>query len=118
MPLYRYVSNKALTALENKALHTDFSELHTGYRAYSRGFLETVPFLRNSDDFVFDTQIIAQAVAFRQRVVEVPIATRYFAEASSTSMRANIRYGLGTLAIMARYRLHQAGIAPSRLFKP
>lgn len=117
MPLYRYVSNKVLTALENKALGTHFSELHTGYRAYSRGFLETVPFLRNSDDFVFDTQIIAQAVAFGQRVVEVPIATRYFAEASSTSMSANIRYGLGTLATMARYRLHQAGVLPSRLFR-
>lgn len=117
MPLYRYVSNKALTAIENAMLGTRFSELHTGYRAYSRTFLETVPFLRNSNDFVFDSQVIAQAVAFRQRVVEVPIKTRYFAEASSTSMRANIRYGLATLWTMVRYRLHHAGLR-SRLFLP
>ncbi|MGH9224209.1 MAG: glycosyltransferase family 2 protein [Acidimicrobiales bacterium] len=117
MPLYRYVSNKALTAIENGMLGTRFSELHTGYRAYSRSFLETVPFLRNSNDFVFDSQIIAQAVAFGQRVAEVPIHTRYHAEASSTSMRANIRYGLATLWTMARYRLHTGGIVKSRLFE-
>lgn len=116
MPLYRYASNKALTWIENAMLGTSFSELHTGYRAYSRRFLETVPFMRNSDDFVFDTQVIAQAVAFGQRVVEIPITTRYFAEASSTSMRANIRYGLGTLWAMARFRLHRSGVVPSRLF--
>lgn len=118
MPRYRYVSNKVLTAIENLALGTHFSELHTGYRAYNRRFLETVPFLRNSNDFVFDTQIIAQAVAFKQRVVEVPIATRYFPEASSTSMRANIRYGLGTLATMVRLLLHRAHVLRSRLFMP
>ncbi len=118
MPLYRYVSNKALTAIENRMLGTRFSELHTGYRAYSRGFLETVPFLRNSNDFVFDSQIIAQAVALRQRVVEVPIQTRYHAEASSTSMRANFRYGFTTLWTMVRYRLHTSGVLRSRLFSP
>ena len=116
MPLYRYVSNKALTRIENAMLGTSFSELHTGYRAYSRTFLETVPFMRNSDDFVFDSQVIAQAVALGQRIVEVPITTRYFAEASSTSMRANIRYGLGTLWAVTRFRLHRSGILPSRLF--
>jgi glycosyltransferase involved in cell wall biosynthesis len=118
MPRYRYVANKALTAIENAALRRRFSELHTGYRAYSRSFLETVPFMRNSDDFVFDTQVIAQAVAFEQRVVEVPIHTRYFPDASSTSMAANIRYGFGTLATMARYRLHTSHLVPSRLFVP
>lgn len=117
MPLYRYVSNKILTAIENRMLGTDYSELHTGYRAYSRQFLETVPFMRNSDGFVFDTEVIAQAVAFGQRIVEIPITTRYFPEASSTSMGANIRYGLETLATMARYRLHRAGIVRSRLFQ-
>lgn len=116
MPLYRYVANKVLTRIENVMLETSFSELHTGYRAYSRKFLETVPFMRNSDDFVFDTQVIAQAVAFSQRIVEVPITTRYFAEASSTSMRANIRYGLGTLWAVTRYRLHRSGVMLSRLF--
>ncbi|MDP8937038.1 MAG: glycosyltransferase family 2 protein [Actinomycetota bacterium] len=116
MPLYRFVSNKALTAIENRMLGTAYSELHTGYRAYSRSFLEAVPFMRNSDDFVFDTQLIAQAVAFGQPIAEVPIQTRYFAEASSTSMRANIRYGLGTVWTMVRYRLHRAGVLRSRLF--
>ncbi len=117
MPLYRYVANRVLTAIENRMLGTSFSELHTGYRAYSRSFLETVPFMRNSDDFVFDTQVIAQAVAFGQRVVEVPIHTRYHAEASSTSMQANVVYGLATLATMGRYVLHRAGLVPSRLFR-
>ncbi|GAC1539571.1 MAG: glycosyltransferase family 2 protein [Acidimicrobiales bacterium] len=117
MPMYRFVSNKALTLVENAVLRTGFSELHTGYRAYSRTFLETVPFLRNSNDFVFDTQIIAQAVAFGQRIVEVPIETRYHADASSTSMGANLRYGLGTLGVMARLGLHRARLAPSKLFR-
>lgn len=116
MPLYRYVSNKALTTIENAALGGTFSELHTGYRAFSRRFLETIPFLRNSNDFVFDTQVIAQAVAFRQRIVEVPIHTRYHPDASSTSMRANIVYGLGTLGTMLRWRLHRANLVRSKLF--
>ncbi|HEX2148664.1 MAG TPA: glycosyltransferase family 2 protein [Actinomycetota bacterium] len=117
MPLYRFVSNKILTALENLALEDSFSELHTGYRAYSRSFLETIPFMRNSDNFVFDSQVIAQAVAFKQRIVEVPIHTRYHPEASSTSMKANIVYGLTTLAVMVKYRLHKAGLVKSRLFR-
>ena len=118
MPLYRFVANKVLTSVENAMLGESFSELHTGYRAYSRTFLETIPFMRNSDDFVFDSQVIAQAVAFDQRVVEVPIHTRYFAEASSTSMRANIRYGLATLGTMARFRLQRSRLVPCRLFVP
>jgi glycosyltransferase involved in cell wall biosynthesis len=117
MPLYRYVANKALTFVENVAMHTDFAELHTGYRAYSRNFLETVPFLRNDDAFVFDTQVIAQAVAFNQRIVEVPIHTKYFPEASSTTMRANIRYGMATLGVMGRFLLHKLHLSRSRLFE-
>jgi glycosyltransferase involved in cell wall biosynthesis len=116
MPLYRYVSNKVLTRVENLLLGRNLSEAHTGYRAYSRRFLETVPFLRNSDDFVFDTQVIAQAVAFGMKTVEVPIHTRYHSDASSTSMKANITYGLGTLWWTFRYRLHCAGFR-SRLFQ-
>lgn len=116
MPRYRYVANKALTAIENIALGRRFSELHTGYRAYSKSLLRSVPFMRNSNDFVFDSQMIAQAVALEQRIVEVPIHTRYHADASSTSMAANIEYGLGTLLTMARFRLHKAGVLRSRLF--
>jgi glycosyltransferase involved in cell wall biosynthesis len=116
MPLYRFAANKLLTAIENLALRSAFSELHTGYRAYSRSFLQTVPFMRNSDNFVFDSQIIAQAIAFDQRVTEVPIHTRYHADASSTSLAANVAYGLGTLGVMVRWRLHAAGILRCRLF--
>lgn len=116
MPRYRFVANKILTRIENLALRTDLSEMHTGYRAYARSFLETVPFLRNSDDFVFDTQILAQAVAFRQRIIEVPIHTRYMPEASSTSMPANIRYGLGTLWTMLRFSGHRSRLVRCRLF--
>jgi glycosyltransferase involved in cell wall biosynthesis len=118
MPLYRFLSNKALTWAENKVMGTSFSELHTGYRAYSRHFLSTVPFLRNSNDFLFDTQVIAQAVAFHQRVVEIAIDTRYHSDASSTSMVANVRYGLGTLGVMARFALHRDHLLRSRLFVP
>jgi len=117
MPLYRFVSNRALTTMENAILRTSFTDLHTGYRAYSRKFLETVPFMRNSDNFVFDSQVVAQAVAFDQRVVEVPINTRYHSEASSTSMRANVVYGTDTLWTMARYALHRARLLRSRLFQ-
>jgi glycosyltransferase involved in cell wall biosynthesis len=117
MPIYRFISNKVLTAIENWALAGSFSELHTGYRAYSRFFLETVPFMRNADHFVFDSQVIAQAVAFGMSVKEVPIQTRYFPDASSTSMRANLRYGFGTLAVMARYLLHRHGLVPAWFLK-
>ncbi|MHB8287980.1 MAG: glycosyltransferase family 2 protein [Acidimicrobiales bacterium] len=117
MPLYRFVSNRVLTMIENLIMRTHFSELHTGYRAYSANFLRTVPFMRNNDRFVFDTQIIAQAMAFEQRVVEVPIQTRYAADSSSTSMAANMHYGVGTLWTMARLFLHRHGL-PCWLFKP
>lgn len=116
MPLYRYISNKALTFLENKMWQRNLSEAHTGYRAYSRHFLETVPFMRNSNDFVFDTQVITQAIALEQRIVEVPIHTIYHQDASSTSMKANISYGLGTLWTAFRYVLHRSGLR-SRLFR-
>ena len=116
MPIYRYVANRALTTLENLFLGTRLSEAHTGYRAYSREFLKTVPFMRNSNDFVFDTQVIVQAVAFRQRIVEVPICTRYHSDASSTSMPANLKYGTATLWWTLRYRLDRIGLR-SRLYR-
>lgn len=117
MPLYKYVSNRFLTSVENFVLRRRFSELHTGYRAYSRTFLETIPYLRNADDFVFDTQVIAQAVAWRMRIVEVPVATRYFPEASSASFEQSLVYGVKTLQTMLRLALHQAGLVRSRLFR-
>jgi glycosyltransferase involved in cell wall biosynthesis len=118
MPRYKIVANRFLTTVENYVLGTHFSELHTGYRAYSRRFLETVPFLRNSNDFVFDTQIIAQAVAFEMRVKEVPITTRYFPEASSTTLGQSLVYGCKTLAVMLRYRLHVTARLKAAIFLP
>jgi glycosyltransferase involved in cell wall biosynthesis len=116
MPLYKYVSNRFLTSAENLVLRRRFSELHTGYRAYSRKFLEAIPYLRNADDFVFDTQVIAQAVAWQMRIVEVPVATKYFPEASSASFRQSLVYGVKTLTTMLRLVLHRAKLLPSRLF--
>jgi glycosyltransferase involved in cell wall biosynthesis len=116
MPMYKWISNRFLTTVESLVLGRKFSELHTGYRAYSRSFLLTIPFLRNSNDFVFDTELIAQAVSFRQRIAEVPVTTKYFAEASSTSLKQSIVYGLKTLWTMVRLFLHRARLVRSKLF--
>jgi glycosyltransferase involved in cell wall biosynthesis len=117
MPLWKQVANRFLTTAENLAMGRQFSECHTGYRAYSRKFLETVPFLRNANGFVFDTEVIFQAVHFGLRVVEVPISTRYFADASSVGFRAGVVYGLGTLATAGRYLLHRWGVISSEKFR-
>jgi glycosyltransferase involved in cell wall biosynthesis len=109
MPLYKYISNVGLTNLENLVLHQHLSEYHTGYRAYSRHFLEAIPFMRNSNDFVFDTQVLVQAVQFRMRIAEIPISTKYFAEASSVGFKTSVIYGLKTLGVMIRYVLHRTG---------
>jgi len=118
MPWWKRMANRFLTAVENLAMGRRFSECHTGYRAYSRRFLETVPFLRNSNGFVFDTEVIFQAVHFGLPVEEVPISTRYFAEASSVGFRVGVVYGLGTLATAARFLLHRSGIVRSEKFRP
>ena len=117
MPLWKRIANRFLTTTENLAMGRRFSECHTGYRAYSRRFLETVPFLRNANGFVFDTEVIFQAVHFGLPVVEVPISTRYFADASSVGFRAGVVYGLGTLATAARFLLHRWGVISSEKFR-
>ena len=117
MPLYKYVVNRVLTTIENGVLGTDLSELHTGYRAYSRELLLTVPFLRNSLDFSFDSEMIMQAVHFGFRVEEVPARSRYFEEASSVSLKPGIVYGLKTLWTALRLVLHRAGVVRSRKFQ-
>jgi glycosyltransferase involved in cell wall biosynthesis len=109
MPRWKWVGNRALTAVENLVFRRGFSEYHTGYRAFSADFLRRVAFLRNSDDFVFDQEIFAQIVAGGGHVVELPIPTRYFLEASSVSFRASVRYGLKTLWVLARFRLDERG---------
>ena len=116
MPLYKFIANRFLTTVENLVLGSNFSEMHTGYRAYSRRFLTTVPFLRNANDFVFDTEIIAQGVQMGLKVEEVPVSTRYFAEASSTTFGQSVTYGLKTLQTMGKVILHRLGIVRSRLF--
>jgi len=117
MPTYKYLANRFLTTFENLAMGTRLSECHTGYRAYSRRLLETVPFLRNSNDFVFDTQMIFQTVAFGFQIAEVPVSTRYFEGASSINLRRSIAYGLSTLGVALRYLLHRVGLAHSDLFR-
>jgi glycosyltransferase involved in cell wall biosynthesis len=110
MPRYKFVANTCLSALENLVLGQALSEFHTGYRAYSRRFLETIPFLRNSNDFDFDTQVLIQAVAFGFPIAEIPVTTRYFKEASSVNFRTSVRYGLKTLWALGRYLLHRSGL--------
>lgn len=117
MPLYKFFANRFLTTAENLVMGTRLSECHTGYRAYSRRLLETVPFLRNSNDFVFDTQMIFQARAFGFNIAEVPVSTRYFEGASSISLRRSIAYGLATLGVAFTYLLHRWGIVHSDLFR-
>lgn len=118
MPLWKRIANRFLTSIENLVLRRRFSECHTGYRAYSRRFLETVPFLRNSNDFAFDTEVIFQAVHFRLPVVEIPISTRYFADASSVGFRAGVVYGIETLWTALRYLLHRSGLVECGKFRP
>jgi glycosyltransferase involved in cell wall biosynthesis len=117
MPLWKRIANRVLTTLENLAMGRRFTECHTGYRAYSRRFLEVVPFLRNSNGFVFDTEVIFQAVHFGLPVVEVPVASRYFDDMSSVGFRQGVVYGIGTLWTAARFLLHRAGLVASEKFR-
>ena len=117
MPLYKYIANRFLTTIENLAFRKHLSEYHTGFRAYSRRFLETIPFLLNSDRFVFDSQILAQAVAFGFEITEIPIPTRYFQEASSVGFKEGLIYGLQTLGVVLNYLLNKFGIMRSDQFQ-
>lgn len=117
MPWWKYVSNRFLTGVENWVFARHLSEYHTGYRAYRREVLERVNFTANSDKFIFDQEIIAQVVEAGFRITEVPVPTRYFAEASSASFTASVRYGLGILWLVTRYVLHRSGWWPQRQFQ-
>ena len=118
MPLYKYIANRFLTALENLLLGTKLSEYHTGYRAFSRTVLTRVPLLENSDDFVFDNQMLAQCVYFGFRVGEVSCPTKYFEEASSISFRRSVKYGFGVLATSMQFALQKLGIMKFGIFDP
>ncbi|MGA2850934.1 MAG: glycosyltransferase family 2 protein [Terracidiphilus sp.] len=110
MPLYKYISNRFLTAFQNILLGVKLSEYHTGFRAFSRQLLETLPLLENSDDFVFDNQMIAQAVMFGFSIGEISCPTKYFEEASSINFKRSVQYGLGVLATSFSFVAHKWGI--------
>jgi glycosyltransferase involved in cell wall biosynthesis len=118
MPAHKYLANRGLTAIENHVMGTRLSELHTGYRAYSRRLLLGVPFLRNSLDFSFDSELLFQAAHFGFRIAEVPARTRYFDDASSISLRPASVYALKTLWAAARFSLHRRGLLRSRKLMP
>ena len=107
MPLYKYIANRFLTAFQNLFLGVKLSEYHTGFRAFSRELLETLPLLENSDDFVFDNQMIAQAVMFGFRIGEISCPTKYFEEASSINFKRSVEYGFGVLATTAGFVTHK-----------
>jgi len=117
MPIYKYLSNRALTIVENIATGQNLGEWHSGYRGYRRQVLETIPYHRNSDDFVFDSQFLFQAVHFGFRLGDVPVPVRYMDEASSINFVRSLTYGLTTLGVMGRWLLHRAGLK-SPLFQP
>jgi len=116
MPIYKYVSNRFLTLFENLMISQKLSEYHTGYRAWSRGVLEKLPLQNNSDDFIFDNQMLVQSIFFGFRIGEVSCPTRYFPEASSINFRRSVVYGLGVLKTSLDFRLQRMGLIDSPLF--
>src|SRR5438552_4892070 len=118
MPLYKYVANRFLTAFENLFLGVKLSEYHTGYRAFSRKVLTELPLLENSDDFVFDNQILAQCVYFGFRIGEVSCPTEYFQEASSINFRRSVTYGFGVIGTTLQFALQKSGLGHFRIFNP
>jgi glycosyltransferase involved in cell wall biosynthesis len=117
MPRWKYYANVFLTACANVVFLRYFTEIHSGLRAYSRRYLETVRLEANSDDFIFDTEIIAQGIASGMRFREIPIETRYFDEASQIGFRRSVRYGLSILWVLSKYKLWKWGLWRSALFR-
>jgi len=116
MPLYKYISNRFLTLVQNIMLGYKLSEYHTGFRAFSRTVLESLPLEENSDDFVFDNQMLAQVIHFRFRLGEISSPTRYFPEASSINFSRSLKYGLGVLATSLRFRLERMKLSHFKIF--
>jgi glycosyltransferase involved in cell wall biosynthesis len=117
MPLWKYAANRVLTVFENMMLAAHLSEYHSGYRAYSRSLLDALPWQGNSDDFVFDNEILAQTLLAGYRIGEVSVPTRYFAEASSINFARSIRYGLGVVRTSSLALLARSGLFRHRLFE-
>jgi glycosyltransferase involved in cell wall biosynthesis len=118
MPIYKYLSNRFLTFWENFALGQNLGDFHSGFRVYRRQVLETIPFELNSNDFIFDTQFLAQAVRLGFRLGDLPVPVRYFDEASSINFRRSLRYGVLTLGVMAHYWLDRLHLWRSPLYRP
>jgi len=116
MPFWKYLANRVLTTAENAVYGKKLTDCHSGFRAYSRRLLTTVPFLLNSDDFVFDSQMIAQAVYLGFEIAEIPVQARYFPEASSVNFRVSTIYGIKTAGVMLRYLLQKFGLVRSHFF--
>ncbi len=116
MPLYKYIANRVLTLVENIVLGVKLSEYHTGFRAFTREVLETLPLEENSDDFVFDSEMLVQAVYFSFRIGELSCPTRYFKEASSINFSRSVKYGFGVLASIMQYAMSKRGIKAFAIF--
>jgi glycosyltransferase involved in cell wall biosynthesis len=117
MPVYKYISNRFLTFIENIVLGQNIGDFHTGFRAYKREVLETINYKNNSDDFIFDTEFLAQSVYHKFRIGDIPIPTRYFPEASSINLHRSIKYGLQTLGVMIKYVMQKSGLQQFTLFQ-
>ncbi len=118
MPKYKYIGNRFLTFVENIILGQNLSEFHSGFRAFHKKVLETIPYKKNSDDFVFDSEILVQSVVFNFKIGEIPVPTRYFKEASTISFINSVIYGIKTLFVLVKFVLHKWGIKKCRLFLP
>ncbi len=118
MPFYKYVANRFLTAFQNSFTGAKLSEYHTGFRAFSREVLVTLPLLENSDDFVFDNEMLAQCICFGYRIGEVSCPTKYFTDASSINFRRSVNYGFGVLGTTLKCWLQKSGVRHYRLFSP
>ncbi len=118
MPFYKYISNRLLTVVENVWLGQNLGEFHSGLRGYRREVLETIPWERNSDDFVFDSQFLVQAAHFGFQLGDIPVPVRYMKEASSINFLRSMEYGMSTLWTLVAYSLHRWGIRKSALFEP
>jgi glycosyltransferase involved in cell wall biosynthesis len=118
MPLYKYFFNRMLTFIENLFLGLNLGEYHTGYRAFSKKVLETIRYEENSDDFVFDQQILIQAAAHEFKIGEIPVPAKYFKEASSINFRRSVKYGIETLLNIMKFILHRLGLIKYSIFYP
>jgi glycosyltransferase involved in cell wall biosynthesis len=116
MPVYKYISNRFLTTVENFALGQNLGDFHSGFRVYRKEVLERIPYEKNSDDFVFDTQFLVQAVRLGFRLGDIPVPVRYFDEASSINFQRSLKYGISTLGVVGQYWLDRLGIRRSPLF--